>query len=54
MNTGVDPVWTEAPDSVSRENPLGITNTRNLKLFNDLVFPLQSDSITYRLRYVSF
>lgn len=54
MNTGVDPVWTEAPSSVSMENPLGITNTRNLKLFDDLVFPLQSDSITYRLRYVSF
>lgn len=54
MDSGVGPVWTETPDSVSRQNPVGVTTIRNNKLFNDLVFPLQSDSITYRLRYVSF
>jgi len=54
MTSSVDPVWTETPSSVSRQNPVGVTNTRNAGLFNDLVFSLQSDAITYRLRYVSF
>jgi hypothetical protein len=54
MSPSVDPAWTETPDSVSRQNPLELTNTRNLRLFDDLIYPLQSDSITYRLRYVSF
>lgn len=54
MDLSVDPVWTERPSSVSRENPIGVTTTRNRRLFNDLIFPVQSDAITYRLRYLSF
>lgn len=54
MRSTTDPVWTERPNPVSRENPLGVTTTRNLRLLNDLVFSLQSDAITYRFRYLSF
>ena len=54
MDGGADPVWTERPSSVSRENPVGVTTTRNRRLFNDLLYPLLSDAITYRLRYISF
>lgn len=54
MNREADPVWTERPSSVSRENPVGVTTTRNRRLFNDLLYPLLSDAITYRFRYISF
>lgn len=54
MDSGPDPVWTTQPELVSRENPLDVTTTRNRRLFNDLLHTLLSDSITYRLRYVSF
>jgi hypothetical protein len=54
MDGVADPVWTERPSSVSRENPVGVTTTRNRRLFNDLLYPLLSDAITYRLRYISF
>jgi hypothetical protein len=33
---------------------VGVTTTRNRRLFNDLLYPLLSDAITYRLRYISF
>ncbi|MFP8890601.1 hypothetical protein ACLI4U_12600 [Natrialbaceae archaeon A-CW2] len=54
MTWGADPVWTVRPNPVSRENPIGVTTTRNRRLFNDLVYPLLSDAITYRFRYLSF
>lgn len=54
MDSGSEPVWTVQPDMVSRENPIGVTTTRNRRLLNDLLHPLLSDAITYRFRYVSF
>lgn len=54
MNSGADAVWTVRPGAVSRENPIGVTTTRNRRLLNDLLYPLLSDAITYRLRYISF
>ncbi|WP_128478905.1 hypothetical protein [Halorussus pelagicus] len=54
MDSVTGPVWTEKPQRVSRQNPVGVTTTRNRPLLNDLLYPFFSDAITYRLRYLSF
>lgn len=54
MDAVTDPVWTKEPQRVSRQNPVGVTTTRNSRLLNDLLYPFFSDAITYRFRYLSF
>lgn len=54
MQGAGNPAWTEQPQTVSEQNMLGAETLRNRRLLTGLLYPLLSNAITLRLRYLSF
>ena len=53
MATGLDPQWTTPSPSGRILNPTGAVTVRD-RSFNRLIYPVLSNAITHRLRYLSF